>query len=144
MSDAATRAKERGARLADASQGRRERREKKVEEMGTMTTEARLDLLRRAVAAGSQAAVARKLGYSAATISQVLSGNYGGALDAVLARVEDVYSPSSVDCPLLGHIGYPRCVSERRRPFSMANPHLVRMYRACKNCANNTDKEVGK
>ena len=110
-----------------------------------MTGDDRLELLRRAVAeAGSQAKVAIKLGYSSATISQVLSCTYQGTTDAILVRVEEVFGNRVVDCPLLGEVGLGRCVEERRRPFSASNPQRVKLYRACRRCEHNTDplKEV--
>lgn len=49
-------------------------------------------LLSKAVMAeGSQAAVARKLGYSPATISTVLGGTYNGNLAAIEARIMEIY-----------------------------------------------------
>lgn len=105
-----------------------------------MTNEDRMELLREAVAElGSQARVARIMGYSSATISQVLGGSYEGRLDAFLTRVEEMFGRSEVRCPILGAIAYPQCVAERRRPFCTANPHRVRMFQTCRVCANNTD-----
>lgn len=105
-----------------------------------MTNDDRLELLREAVSLhGSQAKVARMLGYSAATISQVLAGQYKGLLDGFLTRVEEVFGKTEVDCPILGTITYPQCVENRRKPFSSANPHRVRMFQACWSCSNNTD-----
>lgn len=105
-----------------------------------MNNKERLDLLRDAVAVnGSQVKVARLLKYSSATVSQVLAGEYKGALDAFLTRVEEVFGTSEVDCPMLGLILLPTCVQERRTPFTTANPHRVRMYAACRTCPNNTD-----
>ncbi len=107
-----------------------------------MTTDARMDLLRDAVAEhGSQAKVGKRLGYSSATISQVLSGHYGGQLDAFLTRVEEVFGRAEVHCPVLGEILLPECVEERRKPFTTANPHRVRMFQACRGCSNNTDQK---
>lgn len=107
-----------------------------------MTNEERMELLRRAVEdLGSQAAVGRRLGYSAATVSQVLKGTYGGALDAFLTRVEETFDSTEVDCPMLGKIRLPVCVEERRRPFSTCNPHRVRMYQTCRKCRHNTDEK---
>lgn len=106
-----------------------------------MTNEDRMTLLRRAVAElGSQAAVGRRLGYSASTVNQVLKGVYGGALDAFLTRVEECFDSAEVDCPMLGRIRLPECVEERRRPFCTANPHRVRMYQTCRRCRHNTDE----
>ena len=105
-----------------------------------MTNDDRLELLREAVAElGSQAKVARLLGYSTATVSQVLAGLYKGALDAFLTRVEEVFGKAEVLCPVMGAIAYPVCVEERRRPFTTANPHRVRMFQVCRVCPNNTD-----
>lgn len=105
-----------------------------------MTNDDRMELLREAVAIhGSQAKVGRKLGYSSATVSQALAGKYEGQLDTFLTRVEEVFGRSEIDCPILGTITYPKCVEERRRPFSSANPHRVRMFQACRTCSNNTD-----
>lgn len=105
-----------------------------------MTENSLLDLLRDAVAAqGSQSRVAKMLGYSTATVSQVLGGCYQGALDKVLSRVEEVFGKRIVPCPVLGDIGFTRCVTERRTPFSTANPLRVQLYRACMKCAFNTD-----
>jgi hypothetical protein len=109
-----------------------------------MTNEDRLILLREAVEhLGSQAKVGRRLGYSSTTISQVLSGDYGGKVDDFLTRVEEVFGKTEIFCPVLGEIILPICVEERRKPFTTANPHRVRMYQSCRNCAYNTDpKEV--
>jgi hypothetical protein len=105
-----------------------------------MTNDDRLNLLREAVIEqGSQAKAGKMLGYSSATISQVLSGTYGGQLDAFLTRVKEVFGRGQVDCPIMGAIGYPQCVEERRRPFCAANPHRVRMFQACRQCPDNND-----
>jgi len=106
-----------------------------------MTNDARLELLRDAVTEhGSQAKVGKRLGYSSATVSQVLSGNYGGQLDAFLTRVEEVFGRAEISCPVLGQILLPECVEERRKPFTTANPHRVRMFQACRTCPNNSDQ----
>lgn len=105
-----------------------------------MTNDDRMALLREAVESeGSQAKVGRRIGYSAAAISQLLSSTYKGNVDAPLMRVEEVYGKTEVRCPVLGTITYPVCVEERRTPFTTANPHRVRMFQACRICAHNTD-----
>lgn len=51
-----------------------------------------LTLLRKAVRAeGGQAAVGRKLGYSPATISLALNGNYNGGTEAIERKVLEIY-----------------------------------------------------
>lgn len=106
-----------------------------------MTNDDRLDLLREAVAdLGSQAKVAKRLKYSSATVSQALAGEYKGSLDAFLTRVEEVFGKTVVQCPILGEVPYPECVEERRKPFTTANPHRVRMYQRCRLCPYNGDR----
>lgn len=107
-----------------------------------MTENSLLDLLRDAVANHrSQSRVAKMLGYSTATISQVLGGCYQGAIEKVLQRVEEVFGQRIVACPVLGEIGFSRCVQERRTPFTTANPLRVQLYRACLKCPLNTDRK---
>ena len=51
-----------------------------------------IELLRKAVQAeGSQAAVAARIGYSPAAVSQVLNGTYNGSVDAVRNAVQSIY-----------------------------------------------------
>ncbi len=88
---------------------------------------------------GSQAKVGKILGYSSATISQALSNTYKGSLETLLGRVEECFGKQIIDCPMFGRIQLPRCVEERRRPFSAGNPFRVRLYRACRRCEFNVD-----
>ncbi len=105
-----------------------------------MTENNLLDLLRDAVERqGSQARVAKMLGYSSATISQILSGKYQGELDNFLTKVEEIFGTRDVACPVSGTIPLNECVRERRTPFSTSNPRRVQMYRACLKCPFNTD-----
>ncbi len=102
----------------------------------------RLNLLRDAVRVhGSQSKVAAIMGYSTTTISQVLSGSYGGGIDSFLQKVEEHFGTQAIACPILGEIKLPECVSERRKPFSNANPLRVQLYKRCCKCALNTDLE---
>ena len=50
-----------------------------------------MDLLRKAVDADGQAAVARRLRYSPSAINQALKGTYAGSLDNLLRRVAETY-----------------------------------------------------
>jgi len=103
-----------------------------------MTENELLSMLQRAVdEAGSQSAVARRIGYSAAAVSQVLSGKYGGDMTTMLARVEEVYGSRTVRCPVLGEIVLSRCAAERHTLFSASSPVRVRLFSACKRCSNN-------
>ena len=105
-----------------------------------MTMEDKLALLKKQVELSTQSAVAARLGYSPTTISQVLSGVYGGGTENVLNRVEEVYGTSTVQCPGLNQeITLGTCAAWRRKSktFAATNPTRVRMYRACKNCPHN-------
>ena len=138
---------QRSARLAETERGRKDRRRSgpatgRAGE-GRMTEKERLALLQKKTLEMTQAGVARRMGYSPATISQVLSGVYRGDLAAVLQRAEECFSPATVPCPALGRIVYSLCVEERRQPFSMASPHRVAMYKACRACALNEDTREG-
>ena len=97
-----------------------------------LATEDWLDALREACRETSQARVARRIGYSATVISQVLSGSYKGDLRAVRRAVEGAFLGSEVDCPALGPIPANRCLSEQRRPLTASNPQRVRIWRACR------------
>ena len=95
------------------------------------------ELLTRAVNDTSQAAVARKLGYSRSYISLALKGSKAHQTDTFTRRVVEVFGDERVDCPVLGDISMQRCVSERKKEFSTANPVRVELWDTCKNCENN-------
>lgn len=57
-----------------------------------------LNLLRKAVQVeGSQAAVARKIGYSPAAVSSALAGNYNGSTEAIRAAVLKTYGEKAMN-----------------------------------------------
>jgi DNA-binding XRE family transcriptional regulator len=74
-----------------------------------MTQPDLLQLLRTKCAESSQAAVAKKLRYSASTINQVLKGSYNADLTEFLTRVDEVYGSTIVNCPLQGEITLGKC-----------------------------------
>lgn len=102
-----------------------------------MTQTDLLQLLRDKCEQHSQAEVARRLGYSGAAISQVLSGTYGGDSYTILTKVEEIYGNTVVNCPILGDIPLSKCAELRKRPFAATNPTRVALYRACRNCKHN-------
>lgn len=99
-----------------------------------MTTPDRMELFRRKCADLGQATVARATGYSDSAISQALHGKYQGELDNLLAKIEEVYGSSTVECPVLGTITLAQCGTHRRRPFAATNPQRVRLFTACQRC----------
>ena len=78
--------------------------------------------------------VADRIGYTKSAVCHVLKGSYKGKPDKILAAVEEKYSQSPVECPVLGEIAFSRCVEERNRPFAATNPLRVQLYRMCKEC----------
>lgn len=100
-------------------------------------TDAWIEVLRRECDVTSQARVARKIGYTQATVSAVLKGTYPVNLDRVRAAVEGALMNVAVECPVLGVISRARCVEIQRRPFTPTNPANVALYRACRSgCAH--------
>ncbi|MDI3260060.1 MAG: hypothetical protein QJR02_10230 [Sinobacteraceae bacterium] len=91
-----------------------------------------LELLRAACASSTQAAVARRLGYSSTVVNQVLKGTYSGDLQRVKAAVEGALMQAEVDCPVCGSIPRQRCVEHQRAPFRATSPMSVQLYRACR------------
>ncbi len=86
---------------------------------------------------GGQSRVAAELGYSSGAISQVLSGKYQGDITNILARVEEVYGGTFVECPGLGYeISLGTCAQWRQKAktFAATNPQRVAMFKACKKC----------
>lgn len=96
-----------------------------------------LKLLKQAVAeAGSQAVVARELGYSPAVINQALQGKYPGDIERLAAKVVEVYGNERVECPILGNISLAACAKNQKQPFSTANPLVVDLWATCPHCSN--------
>lgn len=81
---------------------------------------------------GSQAQVARRIGYSASTVNQVLAAKYRGDLRKVAAAVEGAFLAATVECPVLGQIATDKCLAHQRRPMAGTNPQRVRLWRACR------------
>lgn len=92
-----------------------------------------LDVLREACERNTQAAVGRRLGYSASVISSVLSGTYRGDLARVERAVRGALMGDRVDCPVLGSIRLDTCIGAQRRTLTEARHELVaRLWRACR------------
>ena len=105
-----------------------------------MTRTDLMTLLNQKVAETSQAHVARLLGISDSAVSQLRSGTYKGAPDAILQRVREVFGDETVQCPVLGEIPLARCAEKRKLPFAATNPQRVALYRACQKCPQNGGK----
>ena len=88
-------------------------------------------------AAVSMSAVARRLGYSAAVLSQVLCNKYPGRYDRVEAKVRGVLMQAEVYCPGAGMtIARNQCADNQRRKPSSASPLAAKFPGACRGCPN--------
>lgn len=93
-----------------------------------------LTVLREACQAGSQAAVARRLGVSPAMINQALKGVYKGDIRRLQTLVEGGLMNQTVDCPVIGRLAKHKCLEHQTRDgrFATANPLNMDLYRACR------------
>lgn len=81
--------------------------------------------------------VSKKIGLSAALISQVLNGKYPGDLNRVKNIVEGALMQYKVHCPVLGEITKDKCVFHQSREMAATNPQRLMLYRACRSgCPN--------
>lgn len=82
----------------------------------------------------SQAAVAKRLGYSGSTVSQVLSNSYDkGDVAKFEQIVRGALMAETVICPIIGEMTRDVCLNWQKRPFSTTNSNAVRMFQACRN-----------
>lgn len=76
---------------------------------------------------------AKRIGYSASTVSMVLANRYG---DGDMARVEEKVRGALmgvvVECPVLGAIGRDVCLDWQQKPFAATSSRRMQMYRACR------------
>jgi len=99
-----------------------------------MSGNEKLELLERAAAEHGQAAVARELGCSEATVCLILKGRYSNPA-RWLERCEEVYGGVLVECPVFGcEIPLGRCAEERRRLPRRTNPVARRLTETCPSC----------
>ncbi|MEL7169479.1 MAG: helix-turn-helix transcriptional regulator [Bacteroidota bacterium] len=110
-------------------------------ELPTWYTESWVATLARVVEETSQGRVAKALGYSRSTVSQILSGTYRADVAAVRQAVLDTFGTAAVACPTLGEITQALCAATRNLPFAATNPQRVRQWRACRVCALNPNRE---
>jgi hypothetical protein len=95
---------------------------------------------------GSQRKVASAIGYSAGTISQVISNTYKGDLSAVEKHVIGALEGTNVACPVLGEVRIDRCMQHQSRKAAniTSNPMWVRLHRACPKCPNHHSRTEAK
>lgn len=104
-----------------------------------MDTEAWIEVLRAACDGSSQAAVGRKIGYSSATINQVLMGTYTSDTGNIRKAVEGALMDVTVDCPVCGEIPMNSCIQHQRnakKEVRVTNPMRIALYNTCPICPN--------
>lgn len=74
----------------------------------------------------------KAIGYSASTLSQVISNSYPGDTARVAEKVRGALMGVTVDCPVLGDIGRDRCLNHQKAPRAATNSTRMRLYRACR------------
>lgn len=79
-----------------------------------------------------QPAAGKKIRYSAATVSQIISNTYKGDLPRVEEMVRGALMAATVECPVLGEIGRDRCASEQQEPFRATSAFRAQLYHACR------------
>lgn len=87
----------------------------------------------------SQAKTARRLDWSPATISLVLSNAYPGDVAAVEASVRALIMAETVSCPELGDMALAQCLEWRAKSATFAPTSGLRgrMFDACRACPRN-------
>lgn len=80
----------------------------------------------------SASAAADRIGYSAATVSYVLSKRYAGDVGKVFEKIRGALMGEVVECPALGEIRRDQCLDHQRQPFSATSAARARVYRACR------------
>lgn len=117
-----------------------------AEPLTTTDESAWMQALRRHCDAQGQLSVARKIGYSATTISLVLAGKYPGNTERIALAVEGTLLRQSCDCPVLGPIPSDSCMEAQRRPKSLCNGNDIfrTLHRACRaGCPHSLIKHKG-
>lgn len=79
----------------------------------------------------SGSAAAARIGYSPATVSQVLSRSYPGDLDRIQEKVAGALMGATVSCEVYGDIPRDRCL-DLQQGFSATSSARARVYSVCR------------
>jgi hypothetical protein len=91
-----------------------------------------VEALARACDGSSQSRVAKRIGYSAATLSYVLNFRYSGDLGAVEQAVKGALMAETVNCPVVGELASDACLGHQKAPWAPHNPQRIAFFRACR------------
>jgi hypothetical protein len=78
-----------------------------------------------------QESIARRIGYNASVVSQVLANKYPGNMVKVEAAVRGALMGATVVCPIVGEIGRDQCLEHQRLGNTGASPTRAAIYRKC-------------
>lgn len=88
----------------------------------------------------SQAATARRIGISPATVNLVLANRYQAALDGIERRVRNELLSATVSCPFYGQaLARKICDENRKRSAPTYSPQAFQLWRTCQMCAENQE-----
>lgn len=79
-----------------------------------------------------QTATAKRIDYSAATVSQVISNSYRGDLRRVEQMVLGALMAATVNCPVKGEMARDVCMKWQDKPFAATSADRTRMFHACR------------
>lgn len=92
----------------------------------------------------NQSTVARRIDYSPAVVSSVLSNSYKGDIGRVEQMVRGALMSETVTCPLLGDIARNVCLEWQAKPYAATSSHRAAMFHACRsNCPNSRLSQRG-
>lgn len=98
--------------------------------------------LAEACKAQTSRAIAKRLGYSDAVVSNVLGAKYEGDMDRVFTAIRGALLGETVHCPVLDEIGRDRCLAEQVRPFAATNSTRALLFHECKRCIHRQQKDA--
>jgi hypothetical protein len=87
---------------------------------------------------------ARRIGYSAALVSNVIANKYPAGTDRIEAKVRGALMNETVICPILGEIGRDHCLDEQGMTNRATSSIRSKLYRACRSgCPHSRIKAEG-
>lgn len=76
--------------------------------------------------------VAKRIGYSGAVVSQLISNKYPGDVERVKAKIRGALMNAMVRCPAVGEIALDYCLDQQKMPNTGASSVRALIYRNCR------------
>lgn len=92
---------------------------------------------------GGLNAAGKRIGYSAAVVSQVINRRYAGDLARVEEKVRGALMGLVVDCPVMGELDRSACLDWQAKCYAATSSIRVRMHRACRSGCRNSKIKGG-